>query len=208
MDLFSYVVRYDSGFAPNPFYGFCTLATCKPPIRKSAKVGDWIVGCGSASQEVQRGGRLVYAMKIKEILTFNEYFTDSRFQRKKPILTGSRKQARGDNIYQKMLGSWSQLDSFHSQDSGKPNPDHITRDTGVDRVLISDEYVYFGGNGPDIPEDLRSADKLMCHKGIGRSRFQSSNSDDQKMIDNFVVWIRSVGLTGYSGHPFDWIDKQ
>ena len=32
----SYVVRYDSGFAPNPFYEYCTLATCKPNIRKGA----------------------------------------------------------------------------------------------------------------------------------------------------------------------------
>ena len=38
----SYVVRYDSGFAPNPFYGYCTLATCKPNIRRSADIGDWV----------------------------------------------------------------------------------------------------------------------------------------------------------------------
>ena len=41
--LFSYVVRSDGGFAPNPFFGYCTLATCKPRIRKGALVGDWIV---------------------------------------------------------------------------------------------------------------------------------------------------------------------
>lgn len=60
MRLFSYVVRFDSGFAPNPFYGYCTLATCKPPIRRTALVGDWIIGTGSASQEVKLGGHLVY----------------------------------------------------------------------------------------------------------------------------------------------------
>lgn len=41
--IYSYVVRYDSGFAPNPFYGYCTLATCKPDIRRAAEVGDWLV---------------------------------------------------------------------------------------------------------------------------------------------------------------------
>jgi len=41
--LYSYVVRYDSGFAPNPFGGYCTLATCKPEIRKTAQLGDWLV---------------------------------------------------------------------------------------------------------------------------------------------------------------------
>ena len=34
--LFSYVVRYDYGFAPNPFEGCCTIATCKPQIRRAA----------------------------------------------------------------------------------------------------------------------------------------------------------------------------
>jgi len=56
MKLHTYVVRYDSGFAPNPFYGYCTLATCKPPIRKSAAVEDWIVGCGSNDRSVRAAG--------------------------------------------------------------------------------------------------------------------------------------------------------
>lgn len=30
---FCYVIPYDTGFAPNPFHGLCTLATCKPQIR-------------------------------------------------------------------------------------------------------------------------------------------------------------------------------
>jgi hypothetical protein len=32
--LYSYVVRWDHGFAPNPFYETCTVATCKPYIAK------------------------------------------------------------------------------------------------------------------------------------------------------------------------------
>ena len=51
--LFSYVVRYDSGFAPNPFHGFCTLATCKPGIRAHANVGDWVVGTASGGPPVR-----------------------------------------------------------------------------------------------------------------------------------------------------------
>ena len=49
MNMFSYVITHDSGFAPNPFQGFLTLATCKPLVRKTAKVGDVLVGTGSAS---------------------------------------------------------------------------------------------------------------------------------------------------------------
>ena len=43
-----YVVARDFGFAPNPFHGFLTLATCKPHIRKDAQVDDWVVGMGGS----------------------------------------------------------------------------------------------------------------------------------------------------------------
>ena len=43
-NLFSYVLRYDDGAAPNPFWGTCTLAICKPAIRRKANLGDWVVG--------------------------------------------------------------------------------------------------------------------------------------------------------------------
>ena len=46
MKIYSYIVKRDYGFAPNPFYGYCTLATCKPVIRKHAEIGDIIVGIG------------------------------------------------------------------------------------------------------------------------------------------------------------------
>ena len=46
MKLYSYVMIYDTGFAPNPFWGYCTLATCKPGIRRPAEQGDWIIGSG------------------------------------------------------------------------------------------------------------------------------------------------------------------
>ena len=202
MNLHSYVVRYDSGFAPNPFYGFCTLATCKPPIRKSALLGDWIVGCGSNDRSVRRGGCLVYAMRVTEALTFDEYNADSRFARKKPFRTGSRKQSSGDNIYSRRgsTAAWAQRDSFHSRANGTPNPDHIARDTGVNRVLVSDDFVYFGGYGPLFPDQLRNFEGFdVCKRGIGRTRF-----DHPRLIVAFVGWIRSMGVSGYQGAPFEW----
>ncbi len=87
MQLYSYVVARDFGFAPNPFFGTCTLATCKPDIRRSAIVGDWIVGTGSKTRK--RHGNLVYVMKVAEKMTFNQYWEDRRFQLKKPNLSGS-----------------------------------------------------------------------------------------------------------------------
>ena len=58
--IYSYVLRYDDGVAPNPYGGVCTLAICKPVIRKKAQVGDWVIGTGSF--ELGLGDTLVYAM--------------------------------------------------------------------------------------------------------------------------------------------------
>ena len=92
---FSYVVKRDYGFAPNPFYGFLTLATCKPLIRKNAEIGDFIIGNSPSNL----GSKLVYMAKVSEIITFDEYWSNPRFLCKKPIMNGSVKKLYGDNIY-------------------------------------------------------------------------------------------------------------
>lgn len=202
MRLYSYVVRYDSGFAPNPFYGYCTLATCKAPIRKSAQIGDWLVGCASNHKSIRRGGHLVYAMRVTETTDFRTYSADRRFAMKVPYRAGSRKQSCGDNIYFRDAtdSHWMQRDSFHSMPDGSPNPDHIARDTGVDRILISEDFVYFGGYGPEFPQSLRNCDgEDISKKGIGYSVFP-----DGKLVQRFVEWIRSIRESGYRSAPTEW----
>lgn len=199
----SYVVRYDSGFAPNPFYGYCTLATCKPNIRRSANIGDWVIGSGSNDRTIRLGGHLVYAMRVTEAMTFDEYSVDPRFECKKPYRYGCRKQSCGDNIYFRAApgGAWQQRDSFHSRPDGSLNSEHITRDTGVNRVLISNDFVYFGGEGPEFPRDLRDQNgRSLCKTGIGLTTF-----DDAKIIASLEYWIRSFNISGYQGAPFEWL---
>lgn len=201
--IFSYVVRYDSGFAPNPFYNYCTLATCKPPIRKSASIGDWVVGCGSDDKNIKRGGFLVYAMKITEAMSFDDYSRDQRFEAKKPFRYGSRKQSCGDNIYYRdnTLSNWQQLDSFHSDSKGQLNQDHVNRDTAVNRILISNNFVYFGGQGPKFPEDLIDGrGRSICKKGVGYTAF-----NDRQLLVSFEEWFQSLGVVGYQGAPFEWL---
>ena len=129
--LFVYVVVHDTGFAPNPFSGYCTLATCKPGIRRSARVGDWIAGIGS----VQRGqeGKLVFAMRVAETMCFDEYWHDTRFVRKRPNRYGGAEQRCGDNIYHRDPGTghWIQVAGYHSHEDGTPNRDNIRRDEPI-----------------------------------------------------------------------------
>src|SRR5687767_13544768 len=84
MTLFTYIVTHDSGFAPNPFHSYCTLATCKPRIRIRARAGDWIAGVGSVGTVGH--DRLVYAMEVAEVIPIERYATDPRFHAKKPVM--------------------------------------------------------------------------------------------------------------------------
>ena len=81
--LYVYIITRDFGFAPNPFHGRCTLATCKPGIRKSAKVGDWVLGVGGANLKSVKH-KCILLMKVTEKISFNEYWHDARFSIKKP----------------------------------------------------------------------------------------------------------------------------
>ena len=77
--LYIYVVRRDFGFAPNPFHGVCTLATCKPDIRRSAQVGDWVMGVGGVRLKAM--GKCLYLMKVTEMSTFDDYWSPWGSQR-------------------------------------------------------------------------------------------------------------------------------
>ena len=132
----------------------------------------------------------------------DRYSTDPRFQSKQPFRRGSRKQTCGDNIYfRKDAGApWQQRDSFHSREDGGADPQHVNRDTGVNRVLVSQDFVYMGGQGPFLP-DLRDAQgRPLCKHGIGHSKFE-----DPMLIAAFVAWLRELGATGFKGVPFEWL---
>lgn len=198
MRLFSYVVRYDFGFAPNPFEGWCTVATCKLQIRGAAAVGDWVVGTGSAQKKL--AGKLVYALRVDEIMTFDDYWKDTRFVRKIPTDRAALKRAYGDNIYHHGDdGSWVQADSRHSLDGGAPNPGHILTDTSVDAVLIGSHFTYYGGDGPDVPSHLRQDFGVdLVHSGRGhRCGFPAD------LVAAAVEWLQSLDQ-GILGRPADW----
>ena len=196
--LFSYVIVRDYGFAPNPFGGYCTLATCKPRIRRAAGIGDWVVGTGSKRKN--RDGHLVFIMRVSEVLSFNQYWQDIRFLQKRPNLRGSKKQAFGDNIYFKdSSGIWHQKDSHHSYGDGSSNRHNIDHDTQTDRVLIGPDYAYWGSHGPLLPRRFRDYNGEDLYAGHGHKCHFSIH-----LITDFVAWYRSLSAEGYCGDPGDW----
>jgi hypothetical protein len=162
----SYKLTHDAGFAPNPFFGYLTLATCKPGIRRAAKVGEWIAGftSGGLCGDPVGGERLIYLMRVSEILSFEDYFNDSRFMAKKPKLDGHSEVARhGDNIYQPLrhkateASDFKQLRNPHHWDRGCSDTRTTSKahDLAGRNVLIGTEFAYFGRNPLEIPETIR-----------------------------------------------------
>jgi hypothetical protein len=197
MDLFSYVLDHDYGFAPNPFFGVCTLATCKPKIRDRASVGDYVMGTGCAKRN--RKGRLVYMMRVDEITTYNGYWADERFRRKRPTAGRGTAHAFGDNIYRRAEdGAWLQESSFHSLPDGRPNPLNREHDTHSEHVLIGREFVYFGGSGPLVPARFRDWNGTDVCAGRAYKRHFPAG-----MAKAVVAWAMGLGH-GRMGEPADW----
>lgn len=178
-NLYCYKMTWAAEFAPNPYHGILTLATCKPVIRRCAKIGDWISGWTSItvhdkngkSHSFREGQRLIYLAKISDIIPIAEYW--NRYPEKRPheIATGietssatsdsenhpliNPKYDTGDNIYKPLVPNASLPDDFELM----PNRDHGTdckvHDISGKNVLICPEFYYFGIKAAlDVDKDV------------------------------------------------------
>ena len=190
MKLYSYVITHDTGFSPNPFWGCCTLANCKPAIRRTAKVGDWIVGLSPKAS----GNRLIYAMQVEDIIPFDQYYRDSRFAAKIPdYAKGKVVYKCGDNIYKPLPnGDFQQLQSMHSNGTNE-NPKTKAHDLGGKNILISKTFYYFGSKPLDLPESLDDLKVGRAHK----SRFSAN------IMATFIKFI-SRQTAGINAPPQSW----
>ena len=160
-NLFTYKVVYDAGNAPNPYSELCTLAICKPAIRRVAKVGDVVVGfvCKSNLDDEHR---LIYCMIIDDVLTWDAYIGACKagnYQNRVP----TSPTHPGDCI-------WSCTESAHEpllswSDHGI---DDFNNDVKVgENVLIGKRYWYFGG-GDD--QNICTNEELPLVRSSHRSR--------------------------------------
>ena len=194
--LYTYIVKIDTGFAPNPFHGFCTLACCRADIRRIAQEGDYVLGIGPKDTE----NRVVFAMKVKEVLKFDEYWRDKRFRKKRPDILMGGEGAVGDNIYHRdKSGKCRQSPSQHSHESGEQDWESTRKDIRGEKVLIGDDFIYWGGDGPPLPECLRDV--------IPPGRAFKSRSNDI-YIPDFVRWFEGQAERGRLGLPTDQVPSQ
>lgn len=191
MKLSAYIIAIDSGFAPNPFGRYCTLACCKPTIRRMAEKGDVVIAC--ASSQAAGPGRLVYAMRVKEVIPYQNYWTDSRFASRKPSNRTAISQ-RGDNIWhQDRAGKWKVVPgACHDMRN-------MEKDTSGVNALIATEFFYFGRRAIRVP--ARFADMLAETQG-------HKNTHDRKRIDSFWNWVsKAAPRKGRIDYPSDFTDE-
>ncbi len=198
--LFSYIVKWDGGLAPNPYWEYCTLAVCKPGIRRIAVEGDWVIGLSPRST----GYHFVYAMQVGEILSFGQYFDDGRFACKKPDMDSlDFRLVMGDNFYQlNDDGEYEQLRSNHSYSDGREYLAKKTRDLSGRKVLVARDFYYYGGEGRAIPDELG----FLFVGQAYRCRFS------QKEIEDVLKYIDRL-KPGVHGEPRDlewwlrWLER-
>jgi hypothetical protein len=181
--LYSYCIPVDDGAAPNPYWGICTLAICKPVIRRNAKPGDWVVATGSKKYGMEN--KVVYAMRITEVMTLAKYnkFCSKKLPFKIPDLNALDLTKRaGDCIYFEVNGDLLQRKGVHG-------PTNRDVDVNGKNVLLSKHFYYFGDQPISLPTELLS----IVLQGQGhRSR---SNA---KFVSSFIKWI----LTSQQTKPY------
>lgn len=182
MRLYSYIVATDDGFAPCAQGSVCTLAICKPVIRRVAQVGDWVMG----TTPKRHGARkLIYLMQVGRIATFADYYRSRMFRRRK------------DNIYRPICkGKYKQL----KNDAHKHK--HRRKDLSTDRVLIARRFAYFGRNAHTIRGRLRRlVASTQGHRVFGNRHGEAPDKADNRLIAALVKWVFSQGR-GICDKPF------
>jgi hypothetical protein len=182
MTLYTCCLRYDDGAAPNPYWGICTLAICKPAIRRKASEGDWVVGLGSKRSPCgDVSSKVVYAMHVTQVLSMKDYDLYCRKSLRKKIpdwRSVDFRKRMGDCIYD-FRGPRPQLrESVHRAGNRKT-------DLSGRNVLLSDYFYYFGNNPVELPNDLRAL--------IHGTRGHKSGAND-RYARRFVQWIESEGF--------------
>lgn len=188
MSVYTYVVTHDAGLAPNPFWGWCTVAVCTPNHQGSkVKPGDWIAGF----LDKPHGHKFLYAMEVFcDRIHMDAYFRDETFAEKKPRVRGSWMRRCGDNFYYlDKVGMWQQHKTlFHRR------PGDIAKDTKHPWVFVAKKFLYLGREARPLPGRL----KALVPRGRGVRVNRPSALDDQ-----FKTWVQENFQEGVTALPRD-----
>ena len=197
MRFFSYKLTHDDGLAPNPFFDFLTLAVCKPEIRENRNIGDWIAGFTSKELgplcEIGNE-KLIYLMKVTGKIPFSKYWTNPKYEIKKPDLSSDdRRKHFGDNFYKPI--------PYSAKYEQMPNARHCGAEMKTDlkssSVLISEQFFYFGASAIVLPKEIRP----MVPKGQNPNGYETKCDE---LVNKLLDYISTNYKTGMIDYPTEW----
>jgi hypothetical protein len=177
--IWRYVLASDNGMAPCIDDGILTLTCCKPGIRKSARLNEWVVGFFPKSSP----GRIAWVGQVFDVVTMGEF--------------EGKYAGRRDALY-RLIG--------HTDDGTEilhPLRDdyHANRrqtDFRGRNALVFSPFWYWGGRGIAAPEDIAG----WAHYYVGQSaRFSTS-----ERLARLESWMRSEAKPGVHGAPRDSLE--
>lgn len=217
--LYCYKMTWDTESAPNPYHGILTLAICKPTIRRCAKVGDWISGWTAKTVHGKKDKlysfdkpKLIYLAKIKEKLTFAEYWNQYTQKRPRKLSNnqdpstkktcgGSSKGTNaiydsGDNIYKPLIDNPTEFCDFEQVKNNNHTEYEKEHDLRGKYVLICEEFYYYGvDNAIDVDDSVFNVIVSRCKKLL--------LSDDYK---KFIDYIRKDKRAIIQGNHEDYTE--
>lgn len=162
--LYCYKMTHDTGFAPNPYHGVLTLATCKPTIRRCAMEGYWISGWtsnvvqGKDKKYTENTQKLIYLAKVSDVLSYEEYWENYPLKKQPTKSTEGGKgcfkscgnamvtknddiSLCGDNIYEP---NGRETFGFKQHENPHHNEENKEHDLSGKNVLVCKDFYYFG----------------------------------------------------------------
>jgi hypothetical protein len=170
-----YILQHDSGMAPCVDDGWVSLATCKPRIRGSAKVGDWVIGFRPRPED---RGLVVWAGCVSQIMEVGDYEL--------------RNRGRSDAVYRaRRDGGFTRLrPNYHREE------DQIRKDLSAPVLVFDRKHTWYFGNEPRmLPDSLLH----LAAAGIGH-RVNGVKEGDEAAL---LLWLRGASPPGVHGTPRD-----
>lgn len=169
-----------------------TLSICKPAIRRTARVGDRLLGLTSRAL-VDREGypacAVIYAARVSGALDFGTYYAaESGFA------------GRPDCIY--ALDAETGMLRHSGRTPLHAEPAYLDRDLGREpqfrnaRTLLCEEFRYFGADAVVIPARLPLLRQMAESLGQGHRVFSEGDPESRELHALFrMLWKRSGRCT-------------
>lgn len=172
---YRYILRHDDGWAPCIDDGLLSLATCKPAIRRTAVVGDYVAGY---QPKAKGEGLLCWFGRVEKIMWHAEYFR-------------AHSKRRDANYQMDTAGVWQRKNRlYHPAETQK------LADVSAPALLFDmTETWYFGREPKEPPSSLAPVRAI----GQGHRVKVRLPNDVEEMID----WLRKNWPAGILHLPRD-----